>query len=100
MPRPIHDETWSVVSLAQNLLMGLDPAQPMTSIPTPQLRLITETLISVVTGKRSGVGAGKFAKDVESRIEAVGKAQTEHHGKFAEEQTYLANKIAAEEAQA
>ena len=100
MPRPIHDETWSTLALARNMLMGLDPARVETSVPTPQLRLILQTLIDTVTGKRSGAGAANFAKHVESRIETVGAAQTEHHGKFADEQIYVANKIAAEEAQA
>jgi hypothetical protein len=99
MPRPIHDEAWSTLALARNLLMGLDPSKPMTSVVTPQLRLILQTLIDTVEGKRSGVGASNFAKHVESRIETVGKAQIEHHGRFADEQTYVANKIAAEEAQ-
>lgn len=93
-PRPIHDETWSTLALARNLLMGLDPAKPMTAVSTPTFRLILETLIEKVDGKKGDV----FAKHVESRIETVGKAKADIHGKFADEQTYVANKISAEQA--
>jgi len=98
--RPVHDQTWSTLALARDMLMGLDPAKDMTLVRTASLKLVLETLVDVVAGKRSGVGAGNFAKHVESRIEAVGKAQTDIHGKFADEQAYVANKIAAEQEQA
>ena len=99
MARPIHDETWSTLALARNLHMGLDPKLATTNISTASLKLILETLIRVA-GNRNGVGAEAFAKHVENRIETVGKAHTETHGKFAEEQVYVANKIAADEAAA
>ena len=96
-PRPLHDQTWSTLALARNLLMGLD-ARPTTQVATPSLRLILETLIEVVEGKRSGKGAEAFAKHVDSRIETVGKSQEEWRGKFSDEQAYVANKISAEQA--
>lgn len=99
-PRPIHDELWSTMSLARSMLMGIDPSRPTTNVSTPTLKLLLETFIDTVAGKRSGKGAEVFAKHVESRVETVGKAQTEHHGKFADEQAYVANKIAAEQEQA
>ena len=98
MIRPIHDETWSVLASARNLLMSLDLARQATNVPTPQLKLILETFISVAD--RNGKGAANFAKHVENRIEMVGAAQIKNHGEFADEQAYVANKIAADEAQA
>ena len=95
-PRPVHDEVWSVMALARNMLMGLDLSKQSTLVSTASMKLILDTLIEQVAGKRSGVGSDNFAKHVESRIEAVGKVQDENFGKFADEQTYLANKIAAE----
>lgn len=98
-PRPIHDQTWSVMALARDMLMGLDLKSYTTAVRTASLKLVLETFIETVAGKRSGAGAEVYAKHVESRIETVGKAQAEHHGGFADEQTYVANKIAAEQAQ-
>lgn len=97
MPRPIHDETWSVLALARNLHMGLDARAPVTSVSTASLKLVLETFIRVADPRAAG-GADVYAKHVESRIETVGAAQREHHGKFADEQTLVANKIAADEA--
>lgn len=98
MVRPIHDELWSTLALARNMHGGLDSKHATTNVSTASLRLILETLIRVAD-TRSAAGADRFAKHVENRIETVGKAYTETHAKFAEEQVYVANKIAADEAQ-
>ena len=97
MARPLHDELWSTLASARNLLSGVDLARPQMLVPSHQLDLILRSFIAVAD--RNGKGADNFAKLVESRIEAVGKAQQEHHGAFADEQKYVANKIATEEAQ-
>lgn len=97
MARPIHDELWSTLALARNLHMGLDERSSTTAVSTASLKLILETLIRVGSG-RTASGVEVFAKHVENRVETVGAAQREHHGRFADEQTYVANKIAADEA--
>ena len=99
MARPIHDELWSTLALARNMHGGLDPKHATTNVSTASLRLILETLIRVADN-RNAVGAERFANHVENRIEAVGKVYSETHAKFADEQAYVRNKIAADEAQA
>lgn len=94
MARPLHDELWSTLALARNMHMGLDLSKPSMLVSTASLKLILETFIGVAD--RNGKGADNFAKHVESRIESIGKAQAENHGAFADEQKYVANKIAAE----
>jgi hypothetical protein len=96
MARPLHDEIWSTLSSARNMLSGVDTSRPSINVSTHQLKLILETFIAVAD--RNAKGADIFAKSVESRIESIGKAQAEHHGAFAKEQEYVANKIAAENA--
>ena len=99
MARPIHDELWSTLALARNMQGGLDPRHATTNVSTASLKLILETLIRVADN-RSAAGAERFATHVENRIETVGKVYAETHGKFADEQAYVRNKIAADEAQA
>ena len=98
MARPLHDELWSTLASARNLLSGVDLSKPHMLVSSHQLDLILRTFIGVVD--KNDKGADAYTKMVASRIEAVGKAQQEHHGAFADEQKYVANKIAAETEQA
>ena len=43
----VHDRVASIVSLARTVLMGIDPAKAETSVPTPTLVLLVQTLIDV-----------------------------------------------------
>ena len=98
MARPLHDEIWSTLASARNMHMGVDLSRASVTVSSHQLDLILRTFIAVAD--KNAKGADNFTKHVESRIEAVGKAQNEHHGAFANEQAYVANKIAAETEQA
>lgn len=45
----IHDQTASVLSLARNILSGVDPKQIETRVNTASLTLLIETLIALGT---------------------------------------------------
>ena len=45
----IHDQTASVLSLARNMLSGIDPRQIETRVNTASLELLLNTLIEIGT---------------------------------------------------
>ena len=45
----IHDQTASILSLARNVLSGVDPGQLETRVNTASLKLLLETLIALGT---------------------------------------------------
>jgi hypothetical protein len=66
--RVLHDRTASVLSLARNVLAGLDLTQDQTSIRTASLELLLKTLIELGEPPAHVKVADQAKRSVESMI--------------------------------
>jgi hypothetical protein len=68
----IHDQTASVLSLARNVLQGVDPSQIETKVSTASLVLLLETLIAVGTPAHQSRAGDAAARTVMGQMAALG----------------------------
>lgn len=72
---PIQDQTYSVISLAKTILMGLDDTKFDTRLQTKTLRLILETLINSYDQPAAHKMEQAAQKTVSQRITQVEQEQ-------------------------